>query len=139
VEAHSRPYETEPVGLSDQGKEFINAAIALRTDLSPENLMKEMRRTELALGKSRLHESHLSRAIDLDLLLYGDAQILDNGMQVPHPRMHNRAFVLVPLAEIAPGARHPVLECTIGDLLKALPEEELERVRLLRPVSRPDG
>jgi 2-amino-4-hydroxy-6-hydroxymethyldihydropteridine diphosphokinase len=125
VKGHSRLYETEPIGLSDNGFKFLNAAIALETGLSPIELIKMMRDVEVKLGKSLSHKSDMSRVIDLDLLLYGDQHISRDGLEVPHPRMHHRAFVLMPLAEIAPHALHPVLGCTVGRLLETLSAENL--------------
>jgi 2-amino-4-hydroxy-6-hydroxymethyldihydropteridine diphosphokinase len=124
VKAYSRLYETEPVGLSDHGFKFLNAAVALETDLSPVELMKRIRDIELNLGKSPSHRSDMSRIIDLDLLLYGDRHISGDGLEIPHPRMRHRAFVLAPLAEIASRVVHPVLGCTIDTLLDVLPAEE---------------
>jgi len=128
VKAHSSLYETEPVGLVDGGPRFLNAAIALETNLRPAELLVFLRSVELKLGKSPLHRSDLSRPIDLDLLLYGDEIIQEDGLEVPHPRMHERGFVLVPLAEIASESVQPVLRCTVGVLLSRLTDEELKCV-----------
>ncbi|MFH1117461.1 MAG: 2-amino-4-hydroxy-6-hydroxymethyldihydropteridine diphosphokinase [Pseudomonadota bacterium] len=129
VTAHSCLYETEPKGLTDGGPKFLNAAIAVETDLAPADLMACLHSIELRLGKSPLHRSDLSRPIDLDVLLYGAEVIQDRDLVVPHPRMHERGFVLAPLAEIAPDAVHPVLNCTVGVLLSRLSDEERKSVR----------
>ncbi len=129
VQKASRLYETEPVGLIDGGPKFLNAAVVVQTDLGPGELMSRIRDIEVRLGKSPSHRSDLSRVVDLDLLLYGTER-LDNGdVQVPHPRMHLRTFVLVPLAEIAPYVVHPLFQCDAEELLGRLPVEEREQVR----------
>ncbi len=129
VTAHSRLYETEPKGLTDGGPKFLNAAIAVETILAPLELMDCLRSIELRLGKSPVHRSDLSRPIDLDMLLYDGEIIQDRDLVVPHPRMHERGFVLAPLAEIAPDVVHPVLDCTVGVLLSRLTDEELGSVQ----------
>lgn len=122
-------YETAAVGLSDGGGPFINAVICLDTDLSPGDLSSELRGIELALGKPVTHRSDRSRVIDLDLLLYGDQHIHEDGLEIPHPRMHNRAFVLVPLAEVAADVVHPVLMKTVKSMAEMLPRSDVEGVR----------
>jgi 2-amino-4-hydroxy-6-hydroxymethyldihydropteridine diphosphokinase len=87
----------------------------------------------LRLGKSLFHRSDMSRVLDLDLLLYGTEQFDNGDVHVPHPRMHLRAFVLVPLVEIAPLALHPIFHCEVEKLLQSLPAEEREQVRPWRP------
>jgi len=128
VKCRSRLYETEPEGLTDGAPSFLNAVVGLETSLRPQDLMAMIRRVELSLGKLPHHRSDMSRLIDLDLLLYGDEQLQQGELRIPHPRMHNRAFVLVPLAEIAPHVKHPVFECSISTLLKRLPSEDRGRV-----------
>jgi 2-amino-4-hydroxy-6-hydroxymethyldihydropteridine diphosphokinase len=81
----------------------------------------------------------MSRPIDLDLLLYGDEIIQEDGLEVPHPRMHERGFVLAPLAEIASEAVHPVLSCTVGVLLSRFTDEELKCVQKRGPAVGVDG
>ena len=121
VEKVSSFYETEPVEYLEQPM-FLNCAVALRTELSPESLMQELLHIELRMGRDR--DSGIPkgpRVIDLDLLLYGDREILSPQLRVPHPAMHLRRFVLEPLNEIAPEAKHPVLEKTVRELLENLP------------------
>jgi 2-amino-4-hydroxy-6-hydroxymethyldihydropteridine diphosphokinase len=130
----SRLYETDPVGLSDEGSKFVNAVLAVQTDLSPRELMARLREIELKLGKSPTHRSDLSRSIDLDLLLFGNLSLKETDLEIPHPRMHTRGFVLVPIAEIAPDMVHPTLGCTVGQLLGRISPKELQGVRPL-PVS----
>jgi 2-amino-4-hydroxy-6-hydroxymethyldihydropteridine diphosphokinase len=129
IKSLSRLYETEPVGLVDDGPAFLNAVIAVETDLSPRDLMKAMRKIELDLGKDPSHQSDWSRCIDLDLLLYDEQTIQEEGMIVPHPRMHTRAFVLLPLADVAPDAAVPFLGTCVRDLLHSLTENDLKGVR----------
>lgn len=124
-------YETQPIGLVDGGPNFVNAVIAIETGIRPESLIAELRAAEKKLGKSVNHRSDLSRIIDLDLLFYG-AEILDTeDLQIPHPRLLERAFVLGPMAEIAPDFEHPIERETISDLLKRLGPDHLAMIRRL--------
>jgi 2-amino-4-hydroxy-6-hydroxymethyldihydropteridine diphosphokinase len=116
VLAVSRFIETEPVGPPGQGR-YLNAAAALRTSLRPAELIEALAAVEAAGGRNRAREErHGPRTIDLDLLLYGQEIVDEPRVTVPHPRMHERPFVLEPLAEIAAGAVHPGLGMTIESL-----------------------
>lgn len=101
VVAVSTVRETDPVGFLDQPR-FLNAAAALETDLGPRELLDRLLAVERALGRTREGPRFGPRAIDLDLLLYGDAHLSEPGLEVPHPRLHERRFALEPVAELDP-------------------------------------
>lgn len=130
VRRSSRLYETTPIGILDEGGPFLNAVIEVETELSPRQLLQALRVIELGLGKAPEHRSDQSRVIDLDLLLFGSSQVRDTDLEIPHPRMSERAFVLVPLSEIAADVVHPTAGCTVGDLVARLPRREVLGVYL---------
>jgi 2-amino-4-hydroxy-6-hydroxymethyldihydropteridine diphosphokinase len=99
VEAVSSLRETDPVGYVDQPR-FLNGAAALRTELQPRELLERLQQVERELGRDRSGPRFGPRTIDLDLLLYGTEQIDENGLEIPHPRLAERKFVLEPLAEL---------------------------------------
>jgi len=115
-------HETAPVGGPPGQGKYLNAAAELRTTLEPKELLHVLLEVEDTLGRER-HERFGPRTIDLDLLLQGDLVCAEPDLIVPHPRMHERRFVLEPLAEIAPFAIHATRRQTIRDLLAGLPDE----------------
>jgi 2-amino-4-hydroxy-6-hydroxymethyldihydropteridine diphosphokinase len=108
-------YETEPVDYLDQPW-FLNIAVGAETELAPAATLQTLREIETRLGSKKLVAKG-PRLIDMDILLYGDEVIDIQELQVPHPRMHLRRFVLEPLAEIAPTARHPISGLSISEML----------------------
>jgi 2-amino-4-hydroxy-6-hydroxymethyldihydropteridine diphosphokinase len=109
VTAVSSIIETAPMGRPAQGP-YLNAVIALQTSLDPRGLLRACQQIEAAHGRNRAAEQRWGpRRLDLDIVLYGEAVISEPDLTVPHPRMHERRFVLDPLAEIAPTRVHPVL------------------------------
>jgi len=119
----SSVYETEPWGFEDN-KTFLNQVIELHTDMQAAELMEKILDTENKLGRMRSPGSsrYISRTIDIDILFYGQQVIDQPGLTIPHPRLHQRRFTLVPLSEIAPGMLHPVLNKSISDLEKICPD-----------------
>jgi 2-amino-4-hydroxy-6-hydroxymethyldihydropteridine diphosphokinase len=115
-------YETEPVGYLQQPR-FLNAVVALETGLAPGDLLRELLGIELDLGRTRSF-ADAPRTLDLDLLLVDDLIFETTELTLPHPRLHERAFVLVPLAELSPERVHTVSGQTMRQLLRALPDRD---------------
>lgn len=134
LEAHlcvtrlSAIYETEPFEIAAQ-LPFLNMAAELKiTNISPEQMLARMLRVEYLLGRRREKSEKAPRTVDLDLLLFGESQHKTNLLTIPHPQLHLRNFVLVPLAEIAPNIVHPTFRKSIRQLLKASPDQlQVER------------
>jgi 2-amino-4-hydroxy-6-hydroxymethyldihydropteridine diphosphokinase len=143
VVRQSSIYETEPVGVA--GGPFLNGAVEVETELPPEILMHLLLAIERSMGRKReriskalAHARYKPRKIDLDLLFF-DKELIDTPkLQVPHPRLHERRFVLVPMSELAPALIHPRLNASISELLAGLKSTQrvvLMRADLLKPRS----
>ncbi|HVB08081.1 MAG TPA: 2-amino-4-hydroxy-6-hydroxymethyldihydropteridine diphosphokinase [Candidatus Acidoferrales bacterium] len=126
VARRSSIYSTQPVGFETQNW-FLNCVVEAETDLMPRQLLRAVRRIENEIGRRRLvHRG--PRVIDIDILLCGSSLIRTRELEVPHPRMVERRFVLVPLAEIASTVRHPVKNKTVGELLAGTSDRSAVRI-----------
>ena len=115
-------YETEPWGISEQPR-FLNCACEIETQLKPEELLHLIIDIEKSIGRERTKEKFGPRTIDVDILFYDDLIVSQADLKIPHPRMHLRKFVLVPLCEIAPDFLHPAIQKKIRELLDECPDE----------------
>lgn len=126
VVATSSMYETEPMYLENQGL-FINCVAKLNTDLEPTELLKKLKGFESELGRKK-GQRYGPRIIDLDILFYGSQVVARDDLAIPHPKIQERSFVLVPLTEIEPGLVHPVIGKTVSQLLRELgPDKKVRR------------
>jgi len=116
-------YDTDPVGPVAQER-FLNAALRLETELAPAALLAELQRIETNVFHRKRTVTWGPRPMDLDILLYDDLAMAEESLTIPHPRLHERRFVLAPLAELAPDLVHPLLDRRIDDLLASLDSAE---------------
>jgi len=127
VKSASSFYETEPVEVSGQPW-FVNCAVGLETELMPRQFLTAILGIERKMGRQRSKAKlKAPRTIDIDILLFGNSIVEAASLAIPHPAMHERRFVLVPLAEIAPEVRHPALKKTVLELRNALPPGQAVR------------
>jgi 2-amino-4-hydroxy-6-hydroxymethyldihydropteridine diphosphokinase len=122
----SQVYETEPLGIAAQ-RWFLNQVVEAETSLFPKQLLGRVGRIERALGRVRTVPNG-PRTIDIDILLYGSAVVRAPELEIPHPRMAERRFVLQPLADLNPELRHPVTRRTVREMLAAAPAQVVRRV-----------
>jgi 2-amino-4-hydroxy-6-hydroxymethyldihydropteridine diphosphokinase len=118
-------YETEPVEFADQ-RWFLNLVVEAETTLFPMQLLARVAKIERELGRVRTVPKG-PRTIDIDVLLYGNAVVHCATLEIPHPRMAQRRFVLAPLADLAPDLRHPVTHCTVRQMLDQAPDSRVLR------------
>jgi 2-amino-4-hydroxy-6-hydroxymethyldihydropteridine diphosphokinase len=133
LEAVSAVYDTPPWGVGDQPR-FANIAAVGRCSTSPAELLELVKRIEAEAGRDFSAARWTARPLDIDLLLVEGEVVDTEQLRIPHERLHERAFVLVPLAEIAPRARHPLFGLTARELLDELPASEHDGVTLLEPA-----
>lgn len=133
VQKRSALYETEPMEVTDQPW-FLNMAVELETELMPKQFIAAVLDIERSMGRKRTKKKG-PRTIDIDVVLFGKSIIEMRGLTVPHPAMHQRRFVLEPMAEIAPEVRHPVYKKTMRELRDALPTGSGQVKKLAGPTT----
>src|SRR5215469_4852358 len=119
-------YETEPRDVPDQPW-FLNQVVEIETSLFPKQLLSRVQKIELGMGRTRIIAKG-PRTIDIDILLYGNSIVSTPGLEIPHPRLSDRRFVLEPLAELAPELRHPRTRQTVREMLGAVSNQRVHRV-----------
>jgi 2-amino-4-hydroxy-6-hydroxymethyldihydropteridine diphosphokinase len=122
----SAVYETEPVGFKEQ-RFFLNLVVEAETDLFPMMILARTQKIELQLGRKRTGPANGPRSIDIDILLYGRFTVHSARLEIPHPRLHERRFVLGPLVELTPDLRHPALGGTMRELLARLEGQKIRK------------
>ena len=128
ITRESSLYESEPWG--DSKEWYVNGVIQIETELGPEMLLKKFKNIERAMGRKKVRKRWAARVIDIDILLLDGLVLEKRSLKVPHPEMHRRKFVLIPLSEIAPQLIHPVLGKTISELLVSVKDDK--KVSLMR-------
>ena len=123
----SSNYETDPVGIPEQ-PDFLNAVAEVETGTAPRDLLAAIRGVERSLGREKTFKWG-PRIIDIDVLLYGDQRLAEENLEIPHPEMHKRAFVLAPIAEIAPWIKHPVLNLTAQQMSAGVGSKGVRKYR----------
>ncbi len=132
--ALSSVYETEPFGVDDVQPMYLNMVMAISTNLGQGDLLSEMLKIEQSNGRIRNCPNE-ARTLDLDILMFDDEVIQTPGLIVPHPRMHKRAFVMLPLAEIAPDVLHPQLRLTVSEIASDLQRQNVIRIGSIDDLS----
>ncbi|MGO3238527.1 MAG: 2-amino-4-hydroxy-6-hydroxymethyldihydropteridine diphosphokinase, partial [Psychroflexus halocasei] len=117
----SKVYDTPAWGF--EGDNFYNACLEVRTRFSAEDLLQKLLSIELSMGRKRIGNSYANRPIDLDIVFYESEKIATSSLQVPHPRLAERKFVLYPLADLIPDFEHPILKSNINDLKKSTEDD----------------
>jgi len=117
IHSLSAVYETEPWGFESPDL-FWNQAVEIHTSLSPDEVLLQTKQIEQEMGRIRKEHQYSSRVIDIDILFYGNQIIQHENLVIPHPRIHERKFALIPLNDIAPGLVHPVFQKSIQELLQ---------------------
>jgi 2-amino-4-hydroxy-6-hydroxymethyldihydropteridine diphosphokinase len=135
VKRVSSVYETEAMYVREQ-RAFLNLVIEAETELFPMMLLSRVHKVELALGRKRGGAPNGPRTIDIDILFYGSFTVRSGKLEIPHPRLHERRFVLAPMAELAPAFRHPQLHKTMRELLATVEDQKVRKLEISFPIVR---
>ena len=130
VTARAGMYKTAPVDYTDQDW-FVNTVVRIETDLAPDDLLARIKQIERDAGRDKGGLRFGPRILDLDIIFYDDLVLRTAALEIPHPRMHKRRFVLRPICDIAPSAMHPTLKTSVKALLEAVddPDQDIELLR----------